>query len=124
MWRWLGIVLLVLLATMPVAVQASTVQTSATIDSLTPACSGISVGGTGSYQQSISKVAFVLADVSDVYHVRIVDSKEFPNKQAITEAGYGKLGFHGCTVVRYQLPRSVSGVGQTGPIFRPIFGSV
>ena len=86
-----GILLLLLFATMPATVQAATkVETSATIVSLTPSCSGISVTATGSYQQGISRVAFVLADVREVYPV-IVDQKEFsynskPLPKQVTES--------------------------------------
>lgn len=78
MGRLLGILLLLLVATMPATVQAATkVETSAAIVSLSSACSGISITGTGSYQQGIGKVAFVLADVNDVNKVVVVDRKEF-----------------------------------------------
>ena len=88
---WLGILLLLLVATMPTIVQATTkVETSAAIVSLTPSCSSISITGTGSYQQGIGKVAFVLADVSESYPV-IVDRKEFsynskPLPKQVTES--------------------------------------
>ena len=91
---WLGILLLLLVASMPMNVRAATkVETSATINSLTPSCSGISITGTGSYQQGIGKVAFVLADVSEPYPVgpKIVDRKEFsynskPLPKQVTES--------------------------------------
>lgn len=91
MWRWLGILLLLLVATVPTNVQAATkVETSAAIVSLTPSCSGISITGTGSYQQGINKVAFVLMDVSESYPVA-VDRKEFsynskPLPKQVTES--------------------------------------
>ena len=92
--RWLGILLLLLFAAMPATVQAATkVETSATIVSFTPSCSGISITGTGSYQQGISKVAFVLADLSkSIYDPSIeVDRKEFsynskPSPKQVTES--------------------------------------
>lgn len=93
--RWLGILLLLLVATMPMNVQAATkVETSATIVSLTPSCSGISIIGTGSYQQGISKVAFVLADLSkSIFYPSnpVVDRKEFsynskPLPKQVTES--------------------------------------
>lgn len=92
--RWLGILLLLLVATMPTSVQAATkVETSATIDSLTTSCSGISITGTGSYQQGISKVAFVLTDTDQVRNggVTVVDRKEFsynskPLPKQVTES--------------------------------------
>ena len=79
------------MAIMPATVQAATkVATSAAIVSLTPSCSGISITGTGSYQQGIGKVAFVLMDVSESYPV-IVDRKEFsynskPLPKQVTES--------------------------------------
>ena len=88
---WLGILLLLLVATMPPIVQAATkVETSAAIVSLTPSCSGISITGTGSYQQGIGKVAFGLMDVSEPYPV-VVDRKEFsynskPLPKQVTES--------------------------------------
>jgi len=77
MGRLFGILLFFLVATMPTIVQAANVETSAVIVSLTPACSGVSVTGTGSYQQGIAKVAFVLADVSNYSNPVVVDRKEF-----------------------------------------------
>ena len=81
MGKWLGILLLLVVATVPATVQAATkIETSAVIVTLTPSCSGISITGTGSYQQGISKVAFVLADLSvSIYYPSnpVVDRKEF-----------------------------------------------
>lgn len=92
--RWLGILLLLLVATMPTIVQAANVETSAAIVSLTPSCSGISVTGAGSYQQGIGKVAFVLADLSvSIFYPSnpVVDRKEFsynskPLPKQVTES--------------------------------------
>ena len=89
---WLGILLLFLVATMPTIVQAATkVETSAAINSLTTSCSSISITGTGSYQQGIGKVAFVLADVSNPYNAVILYTKEFsynskPLPKQVTES--------------------------------------
>ena len=94
-YSWLGILLLLLVATMPTIVQAATkVETSAAIVSFTPSCSGISITGTGSYQQGISKVAFVLADLSvSIFYPSnpVVDRKEFsynskPLAKQVTES--------------------------------------
>ena len=89
-----SIMLLFLFAAMPATVQAARVETSATIDSLTPSCSGISITGTGSYQQGISKVVFVLADLSvSIFYPSnpVVDRKEFsynskPLPKQVTES--------------------------------------
>ena len=73
---WLGILLLFLVATMPATAQAATkVETSAAIVSLTTSCSGISVTGTGSYQQGIGRVTFVLIDLTKDPYSNLVDSK-------------------------------------------------
>ena len=89
---WLGILLLFLMATVPATAQAATkVETSAAIVSLTTSCSSISITGTGSYQQGIGKVAFVLADVSNPYNAVILYTKEFsynskPLPKQVTES--------------------------------------
>lgn len=58
-----------------VAQVATKVETSAAIVSLTPSCSGISVTGTGSYQQGIGRTTFVLIDLTKDPYTSYVDSK-------------------------------------------------
>lgn len=70
-----GILLLLLVATVPATVQAGKVQTSATIVSFTPSCSGISVTGTGSYQSGIGRATFVLIDLAKDPYSNLVGSK-------------------------------------------------
>ncbi len=77
------------LAVMP-TVQAANLQTSAAIIYLDPACSGISVTGTGTYQPGIGRSDFMLIDMTkDPFH-NYVDSKNFyyspPLPKQVTES--------------------------------------
>ena len=94
------------MATVPATVQAATkVETSAAISSFTTSCSSISITGTGSYQQGIGKVAFVLADVSNPYNAVILYTKEFsynskPLPKQVTESWSSTLALTSGTPYR------------------------